>query len=437
MTPDLPARTSHAPISRRNILRLGGAFAATGLAGPLLGSCSMAPADAPEPDDKTFTMYWSSNHVYDPYVRIVEQFEKDHGVTVNWQKFRWDDLQTKLLADFTSGNVPDLVEQSSGASLIPLAKSGDALSLDPYIAEDGAAMGFPDDWQQSSVESWSHDGSVYGIQLHLTCHQLYYNKALLAGAGISQPPATWPDFLAAATELTGDGVHGVAINQNHTYAWQWLMQNGAQYYDPNSGQVLVPRDAVQEAMQFQQDLVYKHKVSPVPTASSDQFGPRKLFTAGRVAMMFTGPWDIQPVREGNPDLDMGIALPLTNEVCSTPLFGSGVFIPKQSTKADLAWDLIKRFTALDVEIELTKQAGQTMPRKSWATSPEITSLPLVRAVAEGLQYAGNWNAGIADTGHGPEVDTAFKTYYQSIMLQQAAPTEAIGPFATAAQEILS
>jgi hypothetical protein len=145
-------------ISRRDILRLGGTAVAGGLAGPALGSCSMAPAAGPASGGGTFTIYWSSNHVYDPYVRIVDQFQTDHGVTVNWQKFRWDDLQTKLPADFASGTVPDLVEQPSGTALIPLAKSGDALSLDPYVAQDGAAMGFPDDWQQSTVESWSHDG---------------------------------------------------------------------------------------------------------------------------------------------------------------------------------------------------------------------------------------------------------------------------------------
>lgn len=414
--------------SRRDVLRLGGSLLAAGASAPLLGACARAPQDGGgSGGDGELSIYWNAGHAYAAYEAVIKQFEKDHGISVVWQKFQWPDMRTKLLADFKSGNVPDLVEDPS-AWATEFAVTDNVMSLQPYIDQDGEEMGFPDDWQQATVDRYTVDGEVYGIQLHLTCQLLFYNKQMFSDAGISAPPETWDDFLAVAQELTGGDVYGCHLNQDHSYATPWQLQNGVTIFEPDGPDFLVPRQAALEALRFQQELVHKHEVSPVPTVSSDYTAPRKAMAAKQAAMIFTGPWDIAPLQEAAPDLDFGVAQALRREKQSTIVAGGGMYIPKGAKHPDLAWDLIKRLTTLETELKVTEEQGQTMPRKSWAEDPQVQGEPLVKAFAEGLTYAEDWADQLRRTGKFGAVDEAKKATYQEIVLQSQPVEGAVNNF---------
>lgn len=425
--------TQHPALSRRTLL---GAGVAAGVGGPLLAGCSRAPAGS-ESGDKTFRIYWNAGHAYKTYEKIIKKFESDHGVTVTWQKYQWDDLRTKLLADIQAGNPPDLVEDDGTGWPISFATTGDALALDDLIAKDNGKSGFPDDWQDASLRNVKYRGKIYGVPLHLTCNLLFYNKTMLSQAGLNQPPATWDEFLAAAGKLTHANKYGVALNSDPGYAGPWFEQAGAQYYDQSSKHILTPRDAAVEAMRFQYDLIYKHKVSQAPAASSDYSGPQKLLSAHRAAMILTGPWDIAPIRTADPKFPLGLAVPLEGPAGRhTILAGSGMFIPKASRHTDLAWDLIKRFTSLQTELAVTKEAGMTMPRKSWAKEPQISGDPLIGVVARSLPYGRNFAEGIAQTGKFNELADAYKSFYQSVIVSGEDPAKQVSAFASNAESIL-
>lgn len=416
-------------MTRRGFLQAGGGLA--------LGAISLPYFNRlPRSSGGTFTFYTSTNHVYETWKDVISEFEADNDVSVNWQKYSWADMQTKLQADFTAGTVPDLVEYQGGAATMQFVVTDDVAPLDSFIDDDGEEIGFPDDWQQQAVRAWQHEGSTYGIQLQLTCAQLYYNKRLLDEAGISSPPETWDDFLAAAQELTSDDVYGTSLHATSSFSWPWILQAGAQLFNPDSGEFLAPSDASIEALQFQQDLVHRYEVSNEPAATSDFTVARDLFTAERVAMIFTGPWDIKPIRTGNPDLELAIGLPLEGAERSTNFAGSGVFIPKQAGQPDLAWDLTRRLTSLETQLALTAEAGQTMPRKSWAEDPQVADDPLLANIAAALQYAEDWGADLAGTGALAEVDAAYDTLYQEVVLRASSPADAIGSFQDAAKRAL-
>ena len=115
-------------------------------------------------------------------------------------------------------------------------------------------------------------------------------------------------------------------------------------------------------------MIHKDKSAPPPVAGSDYEGPQRLFTAGRAAMIITGPWDVNAIRTGNPSLNWGVAPSLTREKQATFAGGVSLMIPKDAKHPDMAWELIQRLTAVDVEVETALQYGMTMPRKimgSW------------------------------------------------------------------------
>lgn len=430
-------------LSRRGLLRLGGVTAGATAVAPLLSACGRTPdagsgsGSGAGDSGGTFTLYFNVGHVYDTYAGIIKKFEQDHNLTVNLQKFQWPDLETRLQADFAAGTVPDLSEHSGGDSVVALAATDDILDLGKYVSQDGKKVGFPDDWQDQAAKTWMLGGKTYGVQLQLTCHQLYYNKDMLDKAGITTAPSTWGDFLTAAKQLTNGDVYGFAVNQDYSYSWPFMLQNGVSFYDAASRDFLTPHDAAIETLQFLQDLVHKHKVSPVPVPSNDPGGPRSLLTAGRTAMIVTGPWDIAPIHKGAPSLKLGLADPLTKAQKKTSFAGAGLFIPKKAKRPDLAWDLIKRLTTLDAEVALTKEASQTMPRKSWATSPQIAAMPEIAAVAKALPVGVDWGQPLAQTGKLAQVNLLYKTLYQSVVISAKSPASELDTFLSAAKKAVS
>ncbi|AXK37157.1 sugar ABC transporter substrate-binding protein [Streptomyces armeniacus] len=411
----------------------GGAAAAV----PLAGCGSGAPDDEGGGDGGggTVTVYWNAGHDYAAYQKVIDAFEKKHGVTVRMQKYQWPDMRTRILTDFSSGNVPDLMEEPGGWTQ-EFALSGDVLSLQDYLDRDGAEMGYPDDWQEAAVRHNAHRGKAYGIQLHQTCSLLLYNKAMFRKARV-EPPTTWDEVVSVGKRLTGGDVHGIALNQDQSYAWPWLLQNDVRLYNPDGQELLTPRAAALEALQFQADLVHKHKVSPVPTPGTDYSGPQKLLSAERAAMIVSGPWDLEPIEKSSPDLELGVAQVPKGKKQSTILAGTSVFIPKKAKHPDLAWDLIKRLTELRTEVAVTRDEGMLMPRKSWMKEPVVQDDPLTKAFAKGLTYAEDPYLDLYVTGKYGELSIdLFRTMYQGIVMEKKPVEKAYEQYVTAGRKLI-
>ncbi|NUR83335.1 MAG: sugar ABC transporter substrate-binding protein [Nonomuraea sp.] len=416
-------------LSRRDLLRLAGAASAV----PVVAACAGAPP-VPSAQQGGFTVYWNAGHDYKAYRAVIAEFEKAHSVKVNLQKYQWPDMRTRILADFASGVVPDVVEEPGGW-VQEFAISGNALPLQKYVDRDGAAMGFPADWRPATVSRNSYQNQVYGVQLHLTCNTLFYNKAMLREAGV-EPPATWEEFLAAARKLTKDGVYGVALNQDHGYVWPWLLQAGVAAYDPVAKDLLTPRPQAIEALRFQADLVHKYKVAPVPTAGTDYSGPQKLFSAKRAAMILTGPWDLGPIKQTSPDIELGVAPPLTRDKQATNAAGVSLFVPSKAKNPDLSWDFIRRVTSLEAEQAATKETGMLMPRKAWEKLPEVQGDETTKVFAAALAYAQDPTQEIRLTGHLGEFDEALKVMYQNVLIRNQPVEAAIETLVTEVKKVL-
>jgi multiple sugar transport system substrate-binding protein len=419
-------------LTRRDVLRTG----ALGVGAAALGAgLRRAPAAAQQ--GGKLRIYWNAGHNYTPYQKVIEEFKKDHpGWDVSMELYQWPDMRTKILADFAAGNPPDLSEEPGGW-VQEFALAGNLKSLKDYIAADGEKMGFPNDWLPYPVERNTVNGEVYGVQLHLTCVLLFYNQNMFDKAGITKAPTTWEEFLDVAKETTQGSTFGFAPNQNSDYSWPWNLQNGVTYYDPEKNVVPMDNDAAYEALQYQADLIHKYKVAPVPIASADYEGPQKLFSAKRAAMILTGPWDIKPIQDGSPDVKWSLAQDLTRKIQSTISAGTSMMIPKDAKNPDLAWDLMKRFTALDVELAVTKEASQTMPRKSWAEQAEVKSNELIAPFAQGLTYAVDWGAKLRVTGHWGEINDLYDKAYQEIIYQNQPASKSLKDFVDKANKILA
>lgn len=380
-------------------------------------SNSASSAVTKDSASKDFTIYWNPGHSYDAYKQVIDEFGKEHDLNINWQKFQWPDMTTKLVADFRAGNAPDLAEVSTGPTAVQYGVKGDARDLSGFIAKD-PSLKFPSDYQTAAVDSVQYQGKTYGIPFHLTANGLlFYNKKMLKDAGFDAPPSTWDELLKIAKATTKDGTYGIALNADPSYGYPWLLQSGVTLANGSKKEFMQPADKATEAMQFLQDLVFKDKVAPKPVASNDYAGPQKLFTSGRAAMFISGPWDLLPVKKGAGSIDWGVAPPLTNSVQASLLTGTALMIPTKSPHPNLAWQLLTKLAALDTELAATQEAGMAMPRKSWAGSQAVQSDADLSVVAASLGVAGGVDVSLAASGSNAEVGDLWKTAYQSIVIQ--------------------
>ncbi|WOC16834.1 ABC transporter substrate-binding protein [Pseudochrobactrum sp. MP213Fo] len=386
---------------------------------------------------ETLTIYWNAGHAYDAYADVIKSFEDDNpGWKVQWERYQWPNLRTKLVADFSVKNTPDLVA-AQGPWISEFGREGLLKPLDEYIAKDGKTIGYPEDWYDFSVDRNKYDDHYYGIQLHLTCVALLYNVDMLKEAGFEAPPTNWEEFRTVASATAKNGKFGFVPNQVPLYHWPWIFQNGGDYYDLATNKVVFNNDKSVEAVQFLADLIHKDKSAPLPVAGADYEGPQKLFTAGRAAMILTGPWDVGPIKTGNPKLNWEIAPGLTQETQATVAGGVSLMIPKDAKHPDQAWDLIKRFTSLDTELEASVQNGMTMPRKSWASQDVIKNDPILNKYSQCLPYAREATAQLDLSGHTAQVETLFKSAVEDILYNNKPAKEVLSQYADEANKVLA
>ncbi|WP_350280962.1 sugar ABC transporter substrate-binding protein [Kribbella sp. HUAS MG21] len=411
--------------NRRSFLQLGLGVTVLGAVG---AGCSPATPASRKQDSRTFTIYWNAGHGYQAYKEVIDQFGKDHDLQMNWQKFQWPDLTTKLTADFRSGNVPDLVEEVSAGTGTQYGLAGNVLALDEFAAAD-KEFGFPGDFLDQAVVARQYEGKTYSIPLHLTANGLlFYNKELLSAAGFEKPPATWDEFLEVARATTKDKVSGCALNSDPSYAAPYYNQQKVDFSDVGAKQFMTPADGALKAMQWMQDLIYTHKVSPAPVATTDYSGPQKLFSAKRAAMFVSGPWDIGPIRQGSPDIDLGLAVPLTGAVQSAAMAGAGLMIPAKAKDPKLSWELITKLAAVKVELAATKEAGMSMPRKSWASDPAVAADPNLATIAKALAVVAENDVALSASGKAAQINELWKKSYQQMIIQHAPVGPALDDF---------
>jgi multiple sugar transport system substrate-binding protein len=411
---------------RRRVLKGSAVLVAAALIAPSVTACSPTSGNNATggSNDKTFTIYWNAGHGYKAYEKVIDDFGKKNHLTINWQKLQWPDLTTKLVANFTAGSVPDLVEEQGAGTGVQYGVQGNVMALDKFIAKDGGKMGFPDDFQAAAVTARQYKGKTYAIPLHLTAlGLLFYNKKMLKDAGFSSPPKTWDEFLNVAQKTTKTNVYGFAANSDPAYSAPFFAQAGVTRGDAATGQFLEPPSAANRALQFLQDMIFKYKVSPVPVASTDYSGPQKLFSAGRAAMFVSGPWDLLPVRQASSGIDWGVAPPLTDVTQASTLAGSGLMIPAKSAHPELAWELIQELTTLKVELAVTKEVGMTMPRVSWGKAPQVAGDPVLAAVATTLNVLVQPDPTLPATGKSDQIGNLYKVAYQKIVIQD----QPVGP----------
>ncbi|WP_437661111.1 ABC transporter substrate-binding protein [Sorangium sp. So ce1182] len=299
--------------SRRDLL--AGAGAAAGL---LLLGCRGAPVDVREQaaiaaggsrgyaGPAVNLAFWTGFTGGDrpPMERLVERFNREHdNITVRMSVTRWGDFYQKVPAAVDSGHGPDVAVMHAD-QLATASVHRTILPLDEVIQALGLGAG---DFSRPLWDAGVFRGRRYGIPLDVHPLGLYYNRAVLADAGIGDAalPRSRRDYLAVLEHLKGRGIKGSWVSPvlytGGLMFQSLLWQSGGELFSQDGARATFNSEAGVEALGFMLDLI-KRGYSPRDVG---QDADSIAFTNNRNAFIWNGIWMINAYR-AIPGLRWGV-----------------------------------------------------------------------------------------------------------------------------------
>jgi raffinose/stachyose/melibiose transport system substrate-binding protein len=282
---------SPSPISRRSLLRSALAVGGAAALGSGLAGCGSSGGSGSGSSSKELNLWHWEEGAQEPLNRVIQEFQSANpGLTIKPRFMPYASYNTTLQAALAAKSEPDIF--FPGVALTALGKAGRTLDLKKELGDSFTSQFFDSVNQQAT-----YNGGQYGVAFNAQIFLLYYNKKILAKAGV-EPPETWDDVIRIAPiirQKTGELPVALYGNPNNALADFYLPLVTQAGDDPAEMYKLDAHDngttwntphAV-EAFQKVVDLV-NAKVFDPGILSVDQDGSYAAYTGGKAAMMFTG-----------------------------------------------------------------------------------------------------------------------------------------------------
>jgi raffinose/stachyose/melibiose transport system substrate-binding protein len=238
---------------------------------------------------------------------VGEQYEKAHPGTQVELNYQDDDLyQTIGLPNLLTGrNAPDIYFEWTGSRLEQRVKDGYAADITEAV-KSGPLAGLFDD---GTFAPMTVDGKIVMVPYSAdVTNVLWYNKALLAEAGV-EPPTTWEALLAACDALNAKGVTPIASGNKDVWpAGNWLAHLASRvvgedvYASTLGGTGKFATPEWEKAFGYIKELADHECVNESANAIDDNEGAQ-LFFQGKAAMHPIGSWLVSWAIDEAPDLD--------------------------------------------------------------------------------------------------------------------------------------
>jgi multiple sugar transport system substrate-binding protein len=312
---------------------------------------------------------------------------------------------SKTLPDVLMLDNPDIQQIAEAGALAPLGDFG--------INADGYAPG--------PVSAATYDKQLYGLQPGANTLAIFYDKDVLAKAGV-QPPKTWAELKTAAKKLTSGKQYGFAFNATADYegAWQFLPP----MWTNGGDETQLKSPEVAEALQLWKDLVDDGSVSK-SVVNWKQADVNDQFIAGKAAMMLNGPWQIPSLQKAKKNF--GVApFPINKpgQTSVAPLGGEAWTVAETGNDAKMkkAAELVKCMNTDENQMLRAKQGG-LVPTKLALAAQYKTEVPSMAgftdAVANARARTGKLGAKWPDTAK------VIYSGMQLVLTGQAAPADAM------------
>jgi multiple sugar transport system substrate-binding protein len=351
-----------------------------------LAACGGPAASTPSSSSSgvvniTWQTMWSGNTLT-LLSQMVNEFNSTHpDIHVTESNVPSATGDAKLLSEIAAGDPPDVFTEWNPV-LGEYAADGSIDSMSSYLT--GSYSGLEKWLYPIALQGGEYKNSLYALPMSMNSWALYYNKSMLAAAGISSPPTTLAELYADSAKewkISGGKLDQIGFYPTYDQGFEYF----GSFFDAvncftSSGQYDFAScpGAKTEANFFAQYDSYPYSlVSAMETAyGSVAGGDDDAFVAGKEGFTMDGPWEgAQNIPVTNPAMDKNfgvVAFPGTVGGPST--FGQGNYniIPKGSAHPKQAFEFIAWLAGFDNETF----TSQIDPKGGWMpASPTVVTEP--------------------------------------------------------------
>ena len=216
------------------------------------------------------------------YDDLVTRFQADNpNITVKVEVVNWNDIDQKIKTMVQTQQPPDIANLNYFSSF---AADGLLYPADQIVSPEVLADIIP-----TFLDNSMYDGTVYAVPDLASARLFFYNKDILAKAGVENPPATWSELTEAVKKIkeTQPDVYPLAVPMGPEEAQAefliWAGGNGGHVFKDGTWTVNSAENV--EAMNYVQGLVEGGYTQPGPATTDRTSGAFALFAQGKVGML--------------------------------------------------------------------------------------------------------------------------------------------------------
>ncbi len=377
---------TNAPLTRRQVLGLGGGIGALGAlaaCGSNTGRQEAGPgATGTGGAAKPTLNQWYHQYGEAGTQQAVERYAKgypDATVTVTWKP---GDYDQSMVATLLTSGAPDVFEYGNGPT-IDMIKGGQVADLTDLLGDAKS------DVNPSVLARMTYQGKVYAIPQVIDMQLLVYRKSLLQQAGV-QPPKTVDELMAAAKALTTGDTKGLFVGNDggvSILGGPMLWASGLDYLTNQGTFGFDDPKAVAAFTTLRELFTSKTLLLGAP---KDWFDASAL-TQGLTAMQFTGLWTLPDIEKAIPG-DYGVlpwpAMPGGAPAVPVGAYGSCVFAKGQNVDAAKAFVKWLWVDQTDLQLDWAQSYGFHIPARTSlvARADKLKTGPAAEAASFATQY---------------------------------------------------
>jgi arabinogalactan oligomer/maltooligosaccharide transport system substrate-binding protein len=405
----------------------------------VLVGCGGGGTSGATPTASTVTLnYWYTEGTAEQPVilQLIQQFQQQNpNIKINAQLVPFGDAQAKFATAAQAGNAPDVLRSDVGW-VTQFASLRYLLDITSRVSQSDLS-----DYLSAPLNYDKYQGKLYGLPQVTDFLAMLYNKAILAKAGITTPPATMADFETDTLKIvqTKAAKYGFETSGASYFALPFLWAFGGGMIDQNNN-ILVNNAGSIAGLNFLLKLQNTDKVMPSKVDFNNGYNNMTTdFKDGQTAIIFQGPWQVSDILTGSQftgnQNNLGIAgIPKgPGGQTGSPVGGQSYVIYAGTKYPDQAYKFISFMSSTASQIAIAK-ANHTLPtRQSAYQDPAVSS-----------DYVINGYHQVQDTAvnrpiipQGGQLFTDFDPNIQAALAGAKSPADALNAVATKWKTLLA
>lgn len=346
---------------------------------------------------------------WEPYVADFNEEYPNVDVEVVIQSF--EGREEALVTAIAGGNAPDVVYFNP--DFIPKYAEEDLLVPLDDLRDDW------DDFYQSSLDSMTWDGTLYGAPLLMQYQTAYCNSTAMAEAGVEKCPTTWDELRETAPKFADAGYFATEYNGvgtlNQSY-YVYLWQAGGQVLSDDLQSAAFNSPEGLEALEFIKEMVDEGWVPEQPLSVNEPF---EQTAVGKAKVGYVPRSSLTGTRTVvDPEIIQTVP-PMTNkvQVQSGSVGAWSIFNTSDSVEAAKAW--VRYLSDEEFIAEYDGATGYLPPRQSvdylFEDDPQIS---------EGMDYLQFVRTGVMHP-QAREIMDVIRPHIQEVLISGADPQAAL------------